>query len=99
VDGSITDHLRTLPDRSVNAFALSNVCEWLGDNEIAELFAEVERTAAPGARVVFRNFVGWTDIPAGVTKLEEDAALGPALIRGDRSVVQSRIVVCRVRTD
>jgi len=98
VDGSITDHLRTLPDRSVNAFALSNVCEWLDESEIAALFAEVERTAAPGARVVFRNFVGWTELPAG-TRLEENRELGPALIHGDRSVVQSRVVVCRVRTD
>lgn len=99
VDGSITDHLRTLPDHSVNAFALSNVCEWLDESEIAALFAEVERTASPGARMVFRNFVGWTDLPASITRLEEDIALGPALIRGDRSVVQSRVVVCRVRTD
>ena len=24
---------------------------------------EVARTARPGARVVFRNFVGWTEVP------------------------------------
>lgn len=99
VDGSITDHLRTLPDRSVNAFALSNVCEWLDEREIAALFAEVERVAAPGARVVFRNFVGWTDLPARSTRLQENSELGPALMHGDRSIVQSRVVVCRVRTD
>jgi S-adenosylmethionine-diacylglycerol 3-amino-3-carboxypropyl transferase len=97
VDGSVTDHLRTLPARSVNAFALSNVCEWLDEPEIAALFREVERVAAPGGRVVFRNFVGWTEIPAGCTRLVEDRELGAALIRGDRSAVQPRVVVCRVR--
>jgi S-adenosylmethionine-diacylglycerol 3-amino-3-carboxypropyl transferase len=97
VDGSVTDHLRTLPDGSVNAFALSNICEWLSETEIADLFREVERVAAPGARVVFRNFVGWTELPRDRARLEEDRELGLALIRGDRSGVQPRVVVCRVR--
>ncbi|HEU4994873.1 MAG TPA: DUF3419 family protein [Gemmatimonadaceae bacterium] len=97
VDGSMTEHLRTLPDHSVNAFALSNICEWLGDYDILELFHEVERVAAPGARVVFRNFVGWTDVPPDCTRLEQDHELGATLIRSDRSALQPRVVVCRVR--
>jgi S-adenosylmethionine-diacylglycerol 3-amino-3-carboxypropyl transferase len=97
VDGSATEHLRALPDRSVNAFALSNICEWLSDAEIGDLFREVERVAAPSARVVFRNFVGWTEVPRSCGRLEEDRELGQALIRGDRSGVQPRVVVCRVR--
>ena len=96
VDGAVTDHLRTLPDRSINAFALSNVGEWLDGRGVAELFAEVERVASPGARVVFRNFVGWTELPPGCTRLVEDGELGAKLIRGDRSAVQPRVVVCRV---
>ena len=96
VDGGVTEHLRTLPDRSVHAFALSNIGEWMDEHGIAELFAEVERTAAPGARVVFRNFVGWTELPSSCTRLVEDAELGPRLMRRDRSVVQPRAVVCRV---
>lgn len=99
VDGGITDHLRTLPERSVNAFALSNVCEWMDERGIAALFAAVERTAAPGARVVFRNFVGWTELPASSVRLRVDEAAGPALIAGDRSIVQSRVVVCNVGMD
>lgn len=94
VDGSMTDHLRTLPDASVNAIALSNICEWMGDADIAALFQEVERVAAPGARIVFRNFVGWTDLPPG-SALIEDPSLGTELMRNDRSVVQHRAVVCR----
>ena len=96
VDAAMTDHLRSLPPRSVNCFALSNICEWMSEDEIRALFQEVERTAAPGARVVVRNFVGHTALPAGLTRLRVDKALGEALTRTDRSVVQARIVVCRV---
>ncbi|HVE80459.1 MAG TPA: DUF3419 family protein [Gemmatimonadaceae bacterium] len=98
VDGSVATYLRMLPARSIDGLALSNVCEWLSPAEVGALFREVERVAAPGARVVFRNFVGWTELPAGHTRLVEDVALG-ALIRTDRSMVQSRVVVCRVGDD
>jgi S-adenosylmethionine-diacylglycerol 3-amino-3-carboxypropyl transferase len=97
VDGGVTEHLRTLPDSSVNAFALSNICEWLPPAGIVALFQEVERVAAPGARVVFRNFVGWTELPPQCERLAADPELGAALIRADRSAVQPRVVVCHVR--
>jgi hypothetical protein len=77
----------------VNGFALSNICEWLDESDIAALFAEVERVATPGARVVFRNFVGWTDLPAA-SRLEEIPGLGARLLHDDRSATQSRVVVC-----
>ncbi len=98
VDGGFTEHLRTLPDRSVHGIALSNICEWLSEPQIAELFCEAERVAAPGARLVFRNFVGWTELPPTCTRFAEDHAQGAQLIRGDRSVVQPRVVVCRARS-
>jgi len=66
---------------------------------VRELFREVERTAAPGARVVFRNFVGWTELPAECSRLVQDRELGDAMIRSDRSGVQARVVVCRVQED
>jgi len=96
VDGGVTEHLRSLPDASVDCFALSNICEWLDVHDVATLFSEVERVAAPGARVVFRNFVGWTELPATCTRLVERSGLGTELIRSDRSGVQSRVVVCDV---
>lgn len=99
VDGGITSYLRAVPDRSVHCIALSNVAEWMTPPEVRTLFDEVERVAAPGARVVFRNFVGWTEIPRSCTRLVEDVPFGAALIWGDRSVVQPRVVVCRVPED
>jgi S-adenosylmethionine-diacylglycerol 3-amino-3-carboxypropyl transferase len=99
VDGSVSAYLRMLPDRSVNGIALSNVAEWMTPPEVRDLFAQVERVAATGARVVFRNFVGWTEVPEACTRLVEDTAFGAALIWRDRSVVQPRVVVCRVPED
>ncbi|MBW3575228.1 MAG: BtaA family protein [Actinobacteria bacterium] len=97
VDGAFVDLLRSWPDASVDGFALSNICEWLDAEQIDELFAEVVRTAAPGARLVFRNFVGWTEVPTRWrAQVVEDRARGEALGRRDRSAVQRRTAVCHV---
>lgn len=97
VDGTMTDHLRTLPNHSVSGFALSNICEWLAPRDLDALFSEIVRTAVPGARLCFRNFVGWTDVPVRFREVViEDRARGDAMIQRDRSVVQRRFAVCRV---
>jgi len=97
VDGSFHDYLRAAPDSSIDGYALSNICEWLTPAEIDDLFAEIVRTARPGARVVFRNFVGWTEVPERWrAQVIEDRGRGEALIAADRSLVQRRIAVCSV---
>ncbi len=99
VDGGMTDCLRGRPRASIDAFALSNICEWLDAGAIDALFAEVVRTAAPEARLVFRNFVGWTEVPERWRHVViEDRETGDAMIRRDRSGVQRRIAVCRIDT-
>jgi len=97
VDGGYVEWLHRCPDGSVDCFALSNICEWMLPDEVEELFGEVVRTAAPGARLCFRNFVGWTEVPARyASRVVEDHAASASLSRRDRSIVQPRIVVCRV---
>jgi S-adenosylmethionine-diacylglycerol 3-amino-3-carboxypropyl transferase len=96
VDGSMTTHLRTCPARSVDAFALSNICEWMSQEEVDELFREILRTAAPGARLVYRNFVGWTELPAWCGRIAPDEALSERLSGEDRSLMQRRVVACRI---
>jgi S-adenosylmethionine-diacylglycerol 3-amino-3-carboxypropyl transferase len=94
----MTDYLSTLPAESVSGFALSNICEWLSPLGVDELFAEVVRTARPNARLAFRNFVGWTEVPERWRgAVVEDRVLGEAMIARDRAVVQRRIAVCRVK--
>jgi S-adenosylmethionine-diacylglycerol 3-amino-3-carboxypropyl transferase len=96
VDGGMTDYLCSRPDASVHGFALSNICEWMTPEQIDALFREVVRTAAPGARLVYRNFVGWTELPVWCERVVPDETLGARLSREDRSVVQRRVVPCRV---
>ena len=97
VDGSMTTYLRSCPPRSIDGFSLSNICEWLAEHELDTLFSEIARTARPGARVIFRNFVGWTDIPERWrTAIVERPGYGERLIQRDRSLVQHRAVVCDV---
>lgn len=97
VDGSLVEWLRRAPARSIDGFALSNICEWLTPSETEALFGEIVRTARPGARLVFRNFVGWTEVPARWRPhVVEDRALGEQLIAADRSLVQRRIAVCAI---
>jgi S-adenosylmethionine-diacylglycerol 3-amino-3-carboxypropyl transferase len=96
VDGSMTEYLRTRPSGSVSAFALSNICEWMTPPEVDALFREVLRTAAPGARLVYRNFVGWTELPAWCERIVPDDTLGERLSREDRSLMQRRVVACRL---
>ena len=97
VDAPLEELLRRTPDRSVHAFALSNICEWLSPEAVSRLFSEVVRTAVPGARVIFRNYVGATDVPAALRhRLAEDVERGAALTLRDRSPFASRVHLARV---
>lgn len=98
VDGSVTEFLRARADRTLHGFALSNVAEWLDEPGREALFREVARTAAPGARVVFRDFVGRTEVPWTLRDaLVVDETLSASLTRRDRSLLQARIVVATRR--
>jgi S-adenosylmethionine-diacylglycerol 3-amino-3-carboxypropyl transferase len=96
VDGTFLDHLRTLDDGAVAGFSLSNICEWLTPDQIDELLAEIVRTARPGARLCFRNFLGWTDVPERWRGRLVVDPMGDELIGQDRSMAQRRFVVCDV---
>jgi S-adenosylmethionine-diacylglycerol 3-amino-3-carboxypropyl transferase len=97
VDGSYRDYLATCPDSSVDALAISNICEWLDAEGIEQLFGEIVRVAKPGARFCFRNFVGYTAIPDRFRDVVvEDEAAGRAAIARDRSCLQARIAICRI---
>ena len=52
---SMTDRLKALPDCSLNAYLFLDAQDWMDPNQLTELWREVNRTAMPGARVVFRT--------------------------------------------
>lgn len=97
VDGGYAEYLATCDDDSVDAFALSNICEWLDDEQINYLFSQIVRVARPDARLCFRNFVGHTEVPRAFhSTIREDVEAGRAAIKRDRSCLQARFVTCRV---
>ena len=96
VDSGYGEYLATREDSSIDALALSNICEWL-DQAGTTTVREVVRVAKPGARFCFRNFVGHTEIPNRFRNvIVEDAEAGRRAILRDRSCLQSRIVICRI---
>lgn len=98
VDGSFVEHLRVQDEATFTGFALSNIMEWLDQSQIEDLFEQIVRTAKPDATLVFRNFVGWTEVPEQFRDaVVEDKARGEELIKGDRSGMQRRVAVCTIR--
>jgi S-adenosylmethionine:diacylglycerol 3-amino-3-carboxypropyl transferase len=97
VDGGYEEYLATSEDSSVDALAISNICEWLDAAGIDRLFEQIVRVAKPGARFCFRNFVGHTEIPLRFRDvITEDVEAGRRAIARDRSCLQARIAICRV---
>jgi S-adenosylmethionine-diacylglycerol 3-amino-3-carboxypropyl transferase len=52
---SMTDFLERSLDRSVDAFVLLDAQDWMNREQITDLWRQIDRTAAPGARVIFRT--------------------------------------------
>jgi S-adenosylmethionine-diacylglycerol 3-amino-3-carboxypropyl transferase len=55
VQRSFTDILRDSPEASFDRYALLDAQDWMDDAELTALWAEITRTARPGARVIFRT--------------------------------------------
>ena len=52
---SLTDHLAALPAASMDRYVLLDAQDWMNDETLTHLWQEITRTAAPGARVIFRT--------------------------------------------
>jgi len=55
LNASLTDVLAGQPNRSKQAFVLLDAQDWMNDDQLNALWAEITRTAAPGARMIFRT--------------------------------------------
>jgi S-adenosylmethionine-diacylglycerol 3-amino-3-carboxypropyl transferase len=96
----IRDFLRSQPDSSCDKFYLSNVGEWLGEDDVAPFFEQVVRVARNGATVCYRALMVDRPLPPGVARfLEEDPARSASLGRGDRAFVNAAFHVVTVRKD
>lgn len=55
VNASVTELLAAKPAASVDRVVLLDAQDWMSDAQLDELWREITRTAAPGARVIFRT--------------------------------------------
>ncbi len=61
---NLTEHLASLPAASCDRYVLLDAQDWMTDVQLSALWAEITRTARPGARILFRT-AGEPDIMPG----------------------------------
>ena len=52
---SMTDYLAAQPNESIDRYVLLDSQDWMNEEQITALWRQIGRTAAPGARVIFRT--------------------------------------------
>ncbi|MFQ6753260.1 DUF3419 family protein [Cereibacter sphaeroides] len=89
---SLTEALAAEPEESIHGFTLLDAQDWMTDAQLTALWRQVTRTAAPGARVIFRTG-GAADLLPGRVPEEilghwrADRAAGQAGHAADRSAI------------
>lgn len=96
----MTEVLAGEPAGSKSCYSLLDAQDWMSDAQLNALWAEIDRTARPGARVIFRTG-GCADIlpgrlaPAIAAGWERDEAASATGSRNDRSAVYGAFHVYR----
>jgi S-adenosylmethionine-diacylglycerol 3-amino-3-carboxypropyl transferase len=89
---SVTEYLAGCPDASRDRYVLLDAQDWMTDAQLDALWAEITRTARPGARVIFRTAAepsllpGRLD-PALLARWRYEAVLSRTLTERDRSAI------------
>jgi S-adenosylmethionine-diacylglycerol 3-amino-3-carboxypropyl transferase len=78
---SVTERLAAERDASMDAYVLLDAQDWMNDDQLNALWREITRTAAPGAKVLFRT----ADEPSLLPGRVEDATLSRWTYRADLS--------------
>jgi S-adenosylmethionine-diacylglycerol 3-amino-3-carboxypropyl transferase len=87
---SFTEYLKSRPARSLDRYVLLDAQDWMSDRQLNELWAEITRTARPGARAIFRTAAEPSLLPGRV----DEAVLARWSYEGD----VSRILTPRDRS-
>ncbi|MEH6791635.1 DUF3419 family protein [Parasphingorhabdus sp.] len=87
---------------SVDRYVLLDAQDWMTDQQLNRLWSEIGRTAAPGARVLFRTAAEETLLPGRVADellaaWDYDSELSQALTRKDRSAIYGAMHLYRLR--
>lgn len=89
---SMTAHLAAADAGSYDRYVLLDAQDWMSDADLTALWAEITRTARPGARVIFRTAAEPTILPGRVpdpilSRWRYDAEVSRALTLKDRSAI------------
>lgn len=87
---------------SVDRYVLLDAQDWMTDQQLNRLWSEIDRTAKPGARVLFRTAAEETLLPGRIADellaaWDYDTALSQALTRKDRSAIYGAMHLYRLR--
>jgi S-adenosylmethionine-diacylglycerol 3-amino-3-carboxypropyl transferase len=66
VRASLAERLAQEPAGSIDRFVLLDAQDWMDDRRLTELWSEIQRTARPGARVIFRTAGDVTILPGRI---------------------------------
>lgn len=89
---TLTDFLRQQPRASMHAYVFLDAQDWMDQQQLSALWQEVNRTAAPGAKVIFRTGGSTSplerQLPADIlAQWHTDPAHNRALYATDRSAI------------
>ncbi len=85
------------PEKSINCFALSNICELMSEKDTHRLFSAVKRTARRGARVIFRNLMIPREVPDSLkNQIVKDESLSRFIYDNDRSFVYGKVAAYNI---
>jgi len=89
---SVTEFLGSEPPRSMDRYVLLDAQDWMSPDQLARLWHEIDRTARPDARVIFRTAGRASPLeqalpPTLLTHWRAELELAATLFRRDRSAI------------
>ena len=104
VQGSLTTFLENQPKESVDRFVLLDAQDWMDDAQLNALWSAITRSAAPGARVIFRTAAEADLLPGRVSpqilaRWRYEAERSKELAAMDRSAIYGGFHLYRLRDD
>jgi S-adenosylmethionine-diacylglycerol 3-amino-3-carboxypropyl transferase len=95
---SMTDQLKTLSASSLTSYVLLDAQDWMDAQQLNALWTEINRTARPGARVVFRTSGIISPLeeklsPSNLSAWKADSTENDHWTRQDRSAIYGRVHV------
>jgi S-adenosylmethionine-diacylglycerol 3-amino-3-carboxypropyl transferase len=88
----------SMASKTIDCFALSNICELMSESDTHKLFTAVCKAAGTGARVIFRNLIIPREVPEELQdKIVKDEALSKLIFNNDRSFVYGKIAAYTIR--